>query len=122
LDPGVAERIPAPSDQQEWTVELSYAASAMRKLPQIQREALILIGAGGFSYEDAAVLLRSPIGTVKSRVARARKSLRETLESQTALPAEPRRFNGDATNYILAQLSHLSAIDTSRAGVGTAIH
>jgi RNA polymerase sigma-70 factor (ECF subfamily) len=122
LDPGVAERIPAPSDQQEWTVELSYAASAMRRLPEIQREALILIGAGGFSYEDAAVLLRSPIGTVKSRVARARKSLREKLESRTARPVESRGSNGDAMNYILAQLSHLSRIDTPRAGVGTAIH
>jgi len=121
LDEELAATIPAPSDEQEWAVELSDAASAMRKLPDIHRDALILV-AGGFSYEDAAVLLRSPVGTVKSRVGRARKSLREKLERRTALPVESRGSSGNATNYILAQLSHLSRIDTPRAGVGTAIH
>jgi RNA polymerase sigma-70 factor (ECF subfamily) len=111
LDAELAETIPGPSDEQEWAVELSYAASAMRRLPEIHREALILV-AGGFSYEDAAVLLRSPVGTVKSRVGRARKALRETLEGRTALPVESRGSVGNATNYILAQLSHLSQIDT----------
>jgi len=121
LDEELAATIPAPSDEQEWAMELSYAASAMRRLPDIHREALILV-AGGFSYEDAAVLLRSPVGTVKSRVGRARKSLREKLERRTALPVESRGSSGNATNYILAQLSYLSRIDTPRAGVGTAIH
>jgi len=121
LEAQLAETIPAPSDEQEWAMELSYAASAMRRLPDIHREALILV-AGGFSYEDAAVLLRSPVGTVKSRVGRARKSLREKLERRTALPVESRGSSGNATNYIFAQLSHLSRIDTPRAGVGTAIH
>ena len=121
LDAELAATIPAPSDEQEWAMELSYAASAMRRLPDIHREALILV-AGGFSYEDAAVLLRSPVGTVKSRVGRARKSLREKLERRTALPVESRGSSGNATNYIFAQLSHLSRIDTPRAGVGTAIH
>ena len=121
LDAELAATIPAPSDEQEWAMELSYAASAMRRLPDIHREALILV-AGGFSYEDAAVLLRSPVGTVKSRVGRARKSLREKLERRTALPVESRGSSGNATNYIFAQLSHLSRIDTPRADVGTAIH
>jgi RNA polymerase sigma-70 factor, ECF subfamily len=121
LDEELAATIPAPSDEQEWAVELSDAASAMRKLPDIHRDALILV-AGGFSYEDAAVLLRSPVGTVKSRVGRARKSLKENLERRTVLPVESRGSSGNATNYILAQLSHLSRIDTPRAGVGTAIH
>ena len=119
-DAKLAETIPAPSGEQEWAVELSYAASAMRSLPDTQREALILVAAGGFSYEDAAVILKSPVGTVKSRVGRARQSLREKLERRTALPVESRGSNGNATNYILAQLSNLSRID--RAGVGTAIH
>ena len=122
LDPTLAEAIPAPSGEQEWAVELSYTASAMRSLPDAQREALILVGAGGFSYQDAAVLLGTQVGTVKSRVGRARQSLREKLECRTALPVESRGSNGEATIYILTQLSRLGRIDTSRAGVGTAIH
>jgi len=122
LDEELAATIPAPSDEQEWAVELSDAASAMRKLPDIHREALILVAAGGISYRDAAVLLRSPVGTVKSRVGRARKSLKENLERRAVLPVKSRGSSGNATNYILAQLSHLSRIDTPRAGVGTAIH
>jgi RNA polymerase sigma-70 factor, ECF subfamily len=53
--------------------------SALFKLPPIHREALILVGASGFSYEQAASICNCAIGTMKSRVARARSKLGQLL-------------------------------------------
>jgi RNA polymerase sigma-70 factor (ECF subfamily) len=52
---------------------------ALQQLPPDQREALILIGAAGFSYEEAGFICNCPAGTVKSRVNRARESLSNLL-------------------------------------------
>ncbi|ATO57839.1 RNA polymerase sigma factor [Bartonella sp. 1-1C] len=53
---------------------------ALNTLSAEQREAIILIGASGFSYEDAAAICNCAIGTVKSRVSRARNRLQKLLE------------------------------------------
>lgn len=53
--------------------------SALQKLPVDQREALILIGASGFSYEEAAAVCGCAVGTMKSRVNRARNRLVDLL-------------------------------------------
>jgi RNA polymerase sigma-70 factor (ECF subfamily) len=53
---------------------------AFGQLPDEQREALILVGAGGFSYEEAADMCGVRVGTIKSRVNRARNRLTEMLE------------------------------------------
>jgi RNA polymerase sigma-70 factor (ECF subfamily) len=53
--------------------------SALQKLPADQREALILIGASGLSYEEAAGVCNCAVGTMKSRVNRARNRLVELL-------------------------------------------
>lgn len=53
--------------------------AAMQKLPADQREALVLIGASGLSYEEAAAICHCAIGTMKSRVNRARQRLAELL-------------------------------------------
>ncbi len=52
---------------------------ALEKLPDEQREALILIGAAGLSYEEAAETCGVAVGTIKSRANRARKRLAEIL-------------------------------------------
>jgi RNA polymerase sigma-70 factor (ECF subfamily) len=52
---------------------------ALAKLQPDQREALLLVGAEGFSYEEAAKICNVAVGTVKSRVNRARKKLEELL-------------------------------------------
>ena len=52
---------------------------ALQKLPADQREALVLIGASGMSYEEAASICNCAIGTMKSRVNRARNRLIELL-------------------------------------------
>ena len=53
---------------------------ALQKLPPDQREALILIGASGLSYEEAAEICKCAVGTMKSRVSRARSRLAELLQ------------------------------------------
>jgi len=106
----LGEAIAAPPGQQQWAVELSDTACAMRSLSDLQREALILVGVGGFSQDDAAVLSNTPVGTVKSRVGRARKALRKMLDRETAPPIKSRPANGTAMNEILAQLSRLNPI------------
>jgi RNA polymerase sigma-70 factor (ECF subfamily) len=53
--------------------------AALQHLPNDQREALILIGASGLSYEEAASICGCAIGTMKSRVNRARNRLAELL-------------------------------------------
>jgi RNA polymerase sigma-70 factor (ECF subfamily) len=57
---------------------------ALQKLPYDQREALILIGASGLSYEDAAQICNCAVGTMKSRVNRARNRLAEILTISSA--------------------------------------
>ena len=54
--------------------------AAFEKLPDEQREALILVGAYGFSYEEAAAMTGVAIGTVKSRANRGRRRLAELLQ------------------------------------------
>lgn len=53
--------------------------TALSKLPPDQREALLLVGASGFSYEEAANICRCAVGTIKSRVNRARSRLANLL-------------------------------------------
>ena len=59
---------------------------ALSELAPDQREALVLVGASGFSYDEAAEICGCAVGTVKSRVNRARAKLAETLAVQS--PAE----------------------------------
>jgi RNA polymerase sigma-70 factor (ECF subfamily) len=53
---------------------------ALSHLPEDQREALVLVGAAGFSYEEAAEISGCAVGTIKSRVNRARGRLADTLQ------------------------------------------
>jgi len=53
---------------------------AFEHLPDEQREALILVGAEGFSYEDAAAMCGCAVGTIKSRANRGRRKLAELLQ------------------------------------------
>jgi RNA polymerase sigma-70 factor (ECF subfamily) len=65
---------------QQGHLEMRDFLSALQTLPDDQREALILVGASGLSYEEAAEVLGTRIGTVKSRVSRARARLEATLD------------------------------------------
>jgi RNA polymerase sigma-70 factor, ECF subfamily len=61
-------------------VEFQEFRDALSQLPSEQREALILVGASGFSYEEAADICECAVGTIKSRVNRARSRLAKLLE------------------------------------------
>src|SRR5690242_1037956 len=65
-------------------VEFQEFRAALRELPDEQREALILVGASGFSYEEAADICGCAVGTIKSRVNRARTRLAELMHVNSA--------------------------------------
>lgn len=65
--------------EQHGQVEFTEFRKALAQLPSDQREALILVGASGFSYEEAANICGCAVGTIKSRVNRARTRLAELL-------------------------------------------
>jgi RNA polymerase sigma-70 factor, ECF subfamily len=60
-------------------LEFKELIAALAKLPHVQREALLLVAASGFSYEEAAAICEVAVGTIKSRVSRARQLLAEVL-------------------------------------------
>jgi len=79
-------------------VEFQEFRTALAKVPPDQREALILVGASGFSYEEAAEICGCAVGTIKSRVNRARTRLAQLLHIEN-----PNDFGPDrATRAVLA--------------------
>jgi len=70
--------------EQTSRIEFEEFRTALDKLPDDQREALILVGASGFSYEEAAEICGCAVGTIKSRVNRARTRLSNLLSIDTA--------------------------------------
>jgi RNA polymerase sigma-70 factor (ECF subfamily) len=58
---------------------------ALRSLPEDQRTAVILCDVYGMDYHEVSVVIRSPVGTVKSRIHRGRLRLRELLADQREL-------------------------------------
>jgi RNA polymerase sigma-70 factor (ECF subfamily) len=74
-----AERLKAQPDQLG-QVEFREFREALAQLPPDQREALVLVGASGFSYEEAAKICGCAVGTIKSRVNRARARLTKLME------------------------------------------
>ncbi|MDX2201837.1 MAG: sigma-70 family RNA polymerase sigma factor [Hyphomicrobiaceae bacterium] len=64
---------------QDGYVDMQDFREALNTLPPEQREALILVGAAGFSYEEAGQISNCAVGTIKSRVNRARARLSEML-------------------------------------------
>ena len=84
---------------QEWSVAVHALRAALAKLPDEHREALVLVGAAGLSYEEAAEICGCALGTIKSRVNRARARLLKLMDveapgdalvSAAGAPASPR--------------------------------
>jgi RNA polymerase sigma-70 factor (ECF subfamily) len=72
---------------QDWTVALHSLQAALQQLPDEHREALILVGAAGLTYEEAAEICGCALGTIKSRVNRARARLLKIMDADSALDA-----------------------------------
>ena len=112
-DEGVAEKIlTAPAGQEE-PIHLADMHRALLTLPPERREALLLVGAGGFSYEEAAEICGCAVGTIKSRVGRARSALSGMLEDGDI----PQRSIGDEG----AHRAILEELDTVAAGDGETV-
>ncbi|PZQ52485.1 MAG: RNA polymerase subunit sigma [Rhodovulum sulfidophilum] len=69
---------------------------ALASLPDDQREALLLVGASGFSYEQAAGICGCAVGTIKSRVSRARSRLQDVLKISGPSDFGPDRVSAGA--------------------------
>ena len=78
-DQEIIERTLVAPDDPSANVELEDVRRALSMLPDFQREVLILVGAGGLAYEEVAQIMGCPVGTVKSRVRRARDELQSLL-------------------------------------------
>ena len=74
-----AASLSAPAAQ-DWSVSLKALQAGLLQLPSEHREALILVGAAGLTYEEAAEICGCAVGTIKSRVHRARARLVEILD------------------------------------------
>src|SRR5207237_6124156 len=106
----VADRLLAAPASQDRHVELGDMQRALLHLPQPQREALILVGAGGFAYEEAAEICGCAVGTIKSRVARGRVALEALLaEGKLTSRRSPHTpGNQSALQTIMAEVDDLS--------------
>lgn len=104
-----ADRILAAPASQDRHIDLTDLQRALQELPQPQREALILVGAGGFAYEEAAEICGVAVGTIKSRVARGRTAL-ESILDQGALPSRASHAtNGEgALSEIMDEVDRIS--------------
>ena len=106
LDQEAAERTLVAVDDPEAPVALDELRQGLAMLPIEQREALVLVGAGGFAYEEAAAICECAVGTVKSRVSRARRALQGILESGAY--TRDGSAAGEAMSSILAHAERLS--------------
>ncbi len=109
LDPEVAEATLIANDKLSDSVELLELRNAMNQLPDDQRECLIMVGAGGLSYEEVAQICDCAVGTIKSRVSRARKALLELMEGGqvSGFPSQDNLEAHDAFEDILDQADNL---------------
>jgi RNA polymerase sigma-70 factor (ECF subfamily) len=108
LDQEAAERTLVAVDDPEAPVALDELRQGLAMLPPEQREALILVGAGGFAYEEAAEICNCAVGTVKSRVSRARRALHAILDEGNY--ERDGAAAGDAMRSILADAERLSTV------------
>ena len=108
LDQEAAERTLVAVDDPEAPVALDELRLGLAMLPPEQREALILVGAGGFAYEEAAEICGCAVGTVKSRVSRARRALHAILDDGAY--ERDGASAGDAMRAILADAERLSTV------------
>jgi len=114
LDPEVAEATLVSAANPGDGLDLLALRNALNLLPEDQREALILVGAGGLAYEEAAEVCGCAVGTIKSRVSRARKAVMELLEkNETGFSSDSAMRAEDAFDDIMDQAAAISAANGS---------
>ena len=104
-----ADRLLAAPAGQDKHIELADMQRALLQLPQPQREALILVGAGGFAYEEAAEICGVAVGTIKSRVARGRAALEQLMDGGDVTSRRGQIIPADGVlNEIMGEVDKLS--------------
>jgi RNA polymerase sigma-70 factor (ECF subfamily) len=112
-----AERILVSDPAQHDVIDLADLYRALDYIPASQRDAMLLIGAGGLAYEEAAVILDCAVGTIKSRVSRGRAALAEVIAGRV-IPARAASADGmSATDLIMAEVRALETAHAGRAGL-----
>ncbi|MBW3097286.1 RNA polymerase sigma factor [Pseudohoeflea sp. DP4N28-3] len=79
------------------SLDLKDFAKALTQLPEDQREALLLVGASGFAYEEVAEICGCRVGTIKSRVSRARSRLLEIMQIDGEMDFGPDKSSASST-------------------------
>lgn len=103
-----ADRLLISPAAQEGPLHLADLSRALLELPAERREALLLVGAGGFSYEEAAAICGCAVGTIKSRVGRGRAQLAAMIEEGNL----PTRGNASQSSQaLMAELDRLTPKD-----------
>lgn len=116
-DEQLVERTLATPAAQEDSSQITDLQRGLMELPEDQREALILVGAGGMSYEEAAAICGCALGTMKSRVSRARKALEEIMESgQFAQSRSDTMPASEAMSSIMDSVEAIAARHDNMAG------
>ncbi|MCJ2185502.1 sigma-70 family RNA polymerase sigma factor [Novosphingobium beihaiensis] len=104
-----AERILCADAGQESAIELADVIRALTAIPESYREALVLVAAGNLSYEEIAEICGVALGTVKSRICRARAMLANVIDSGQ-LPDFRHNFvlKGEAIEAFFGELSKIA--------------
>lgn len=110
-----AERILTMHGSQEGRLEAADVLRALATLPPAQREVLVLMCIGGVSYEEMAEICGIPLGTVKSRIARARAALSAAIDGGV-LPETRGNFdlNDDVHDAFLDELQKVAPAQMER--------
>jgi len=113
-DEDMAERTLRTHGGQEENLELADVVRALQTLPDAYRDALVLATIGDFSYEEIAAICGVMLGTVKSRICRARAMLAAVIESGV-LPDSRHDFvmEGDAVQLLFAHLALVANGDSA---------
>jgi RNA polymerase sigma-70 factor (ECF subfamily) len=86
LEPAdLAEQVPDPAAAADH--EMLYLQNALSRLPEEQRLAVALVLVEGFSYKEAAAIMGIPVGTLTSRLGRAREALQSMLSATPGVPS-----------------------------------
>jgi RNA polymerase sigma-70 factor (ECF subfamily) len=101
-NPAVIEPILVTQGAQQPGAELADLRRAMTLLPHDQHEALILVGAAGFTYREAASICGCAVGTMKSRVSRARQAVVSLMDGKNLLHKSSERDRAPALEIFAA--------------------
>lgn len=98
FDEKVAATLQTSHGEQEWNLRLRDVECRFASLPAVQQQALVLVGANGFSYDRAAEIAGCAVGTMKSRVSRARVQLQGLLDDEQSLAWPQQRHARDVAH------------------------